>query len=201
MPNERLVEMELATLLNANRAQIRTALARLEQEGLVVIEPNRGARVRRFTDAEAIEITQARAALETFIAREAAEKATSEDHKILRGLREDMREAIRSGDLMAYSRANGKLHGEIQRIAGNATINRILSNLESQIVRFQFRLIMMPGRTTQSLAEHECLVEAVCSGDPEEAEHAMRDHLTSVVANLKACIALAGETVLASSPG
>ncbi|MBV8964489.1 MAG: GntR family transcriptional regulator [Hyphomicrobiales bacterium] len=71
-PNERLIEMELAALLAANRTNVRTALAQLEQEGLVVREANRGARVRLVSHEDAIEITQARGALEALIAGLAA---------------------------------------------------------------------------------------------------------------------------------
>ena len=45
-PNERLVEASLAELTGAGRTSVRAALVRLDQEGLVVLEPNRGARVR-----------------------------------------------------------------------------------------------------------------------------------------------------------
>ena len=52
MPNERLIETDLAEALGVNRANVRMALAMLEQEGLVVRERNRGARVRLVSDAE-----------------------------------------------------------------------------------------------------------------------------------------------------
>src|ERR1700727_1190216 len=63
-PNERLVEAELAERLGVGRTAVRTALARLEHEGLVELERHRGARVRVVSVPEAIEILQARAALE-----------------------------------------------------------------------------------------------------------------------------------------
>ena len=72
MPNERLIETDLAEALGVNRANVRMALAMLEQEGLVVRERNRGARVRLVSDAEAIEIAEARQSLEALVARQAA---------------------------------------------------------------------------------------------------------------------------------
>src|SRR5258708_40123039 len=83
MPNERLIEAELAATFKTNRANIRTALARLEQEGLVTHEPNRGARVRLVGDEEALEMTLARGALEKRLARRAAIVATKKGHKKL----------------------------------------------------------------------------------------------------------------------
>src|SRR5690606_15641019 len=75
-PNERLVEVELAERYGTSRAAIRTALVRLEQEGLVVHERNRGARVRFIDQDEAREMYEARAVLEGLVARKAAELVT-----------------------------------------------------------------------------------------------------------------------------
>src|SRR6185312_6428453 len=77
MPNERLIEADLAGLYRVNRAHVRTALAMLDQEGLVVREKNRGARVRAIADAEALEIAETRLALEALVARQAATRATA----------------------------------------------------------------------------------------------------------------------------
>jgi len=83
LPNERLIEIDLAQSLGAGRAAIRTALARLEQEGLVQRERYRGARVRLISEAEAIQILEARAALESLAARYAALNVTHEESDTL----------------------------------------------------------------------------------------------------------------------
>lgn len=180
-PNERLVEADLAGFLDTSRANVRTVLARLEQEGLVVSEPNRGARVRRISDAEALEITEARGALETLVAGHAARRATAEDCTRLEEIVGEMRRAVAAGDLMGYSTLNGRFHGELQRIAGHATALRLLAALTSQVVRFQYRAILIPGRAARSLAEHEEIAAAVRAGDAHRAEGAMRHHLHHVV--------------------
>ena len=53
-PNARLVEADLSTDYEMSRGAVRTALIRLEQEGLVVREPHKGARVRQVSDEEAV---------------------------------------------------------------------------------------------------------------------------------------------------
>lgn len=188
MPNERLVEADLATSYGVNRAHVRTALAMLDQEGLVVREKNRGARVRAITDAEAIEIAETRLAIETMVARQAAVRATDADKKALRAIEADMRRAVKGADDLGFSRANGALHREIQRIAGNATATRILSTLRSHLVRLQYRVILLPGRPQSSLAEHRAIVEAICAGNADAAEKAMRRHLSSFTALLQQAI-------------
>ncbi|MBV6487395.1 MAG: HTH-type transcriptional repressor RspR [Pseudorhodoplanes sp.] len=177
MPNERLIEAELAQSYGVNRANIRMALAMLDQEGLVVREPNRGARVRAVSEAEAVEIAETRLAIEGLLARRAAERATPADRRTLRAIEKDMRRAIEQSDYAAFSRTNAALHGEIQRIAGNETANRILKTLKTHLVRLQYRVIMLPDRSKSSLKEHGAIVEAICAGDADGAEAAMRQHL------------------------
>ncbi len=74
-PNERLVEADVARELGVGRSAVRTALARLENEGLVEHERHRGARVRLVGAKEAVEILETRAVLEGLAARHAALKA------------------------------------------------------------------------------------------------------------------------------
>jgi DNA-binding GntR family transcriptional regulator len=188
LPNERLIEIELASRFKTNRVQIRAALSKLEGEGLVVSEPNRGARVRVVSPEEALEITEARAMMETLVAGKAAERATAEDILRLEDILDRMREAIGRGDLLGYSNLNGQLHTEFRRIARHATATRILGLLNSQIVRFQFRAILIPGRAANSLAEHEAIVDAIRSHDPKRARTAMTRHLGHVVEALRQAI-------------
>ena len=188
MPNERLIEADLAQSYGVNRANIRMALAMLDQEGLVVREPNRGARVRAVSEAEAIEIAETRLAIEGMLARRAAERATAADRKALRALEKQMRRAAEQADHAAFSQANAALHREIQRIAGNETANRILDTLKTHLVRLQYRIIMLPGRPKSSLKEHGAIVEVICAGDADGAEAAMRRHLLNFKELLKQAI-------------
>lgn len=188
MPNERLVEADLAARYRVNRAHVRTALAMLDQEGLVVRERNRGARVRAISDAEALEIADTRLAVEAMMARQAAARATAADRKALRAIETRMRAAVADEDHAEFSRCNAALHREIQRISGNATAVRIADTLKSHLLRLQYRVILLPGRPQSSLAEHRAIVDALCRGNGDAAEAAMRRHLTSFTTLLKKAI-------------
>lgn len=179
-PNERLVEADLSEALGIGRAAVRTALARLEQEGLVARERHRGARVRLVGEREAVEILEARAVLEGLAARHAAAKATAADVKDLRRILATMRRLLDRGDLLGASDRNDVLHGRLLEIAGHRTAARLISSLNAQTVRFQYRTILLPGRPERSLAEHGAIVEAVAANDPDAAEAAMRRHLAHV---------------------
>ena len=188
LPNERLVEADLARSFGVNRANVRMALAALDQEGLVVREPNRGARVRAVSDEEALEIAETRLAIEAMVARQAAQRANAADRKALRAIEAAMRRAVAAADHAGFSQNNATLHREIQRIAGNATANRILQTLKSHLVRLQYRVILLPGRPDTSLTEHHAIVDAICNGDADAAEAAMRRHLSSFMQLLQQAI-------------
>jgi DNA-binding GntR family transcriptional regulator len=185
LPNERLIEMDLVQSLGAGRAAIRTALACLEQEGLVQRERYRGARVRLISEAEAVEILEVRAALESLAARYAALNATPEEGDALLTLLARQRHCIEEGDLLRASEVNAQLHQTLLHIAHHATTTRLLDMLKPQNVRFQYRTILVPGRPERSYQEHRAIVEAVADHDPDRAEAAMRLHLSHVADALR----------------
>jgi len=106
MPNERLVEADLAQRLQAGRAIVRTALVRLGQDGVVTLTPHRGARVRVVTDAEAVEILQTRAVLEALTAREAARRASAKEIAAIRRILGGMSRRLEEGDLPSTRRSS-----------------------------------------------------------------------------------------------
>ena len=181
----RLIETELARRYGVGRAAIRTALDRLEQDGIVEREPNRGARVRAISEAEAIETVEARAVLEGLAARYAARNATDADIAALRVIVGEMAACLAAGDLLGISDGNARLHSRLLAIADNRTVARLIERLHAQHVRSQFRVILVPGRPPQSVAEHRAIVEAVAARDPDAAEAAMRDHLAHTVEMLR----------------
>jgi len=111
LPGERLLEEDLSARFGLGRAAVRMALVRLEHDGLVQRERHRGARVRRVSESEAVEILEARAALEGLAARHAALNADDAAVGTLRAIVAEMRELRERGDLLGVSNANARLHG------------------------------------------------------------------------------------------
>lgn len=183
-PGTRLVEADLVRRLGASRPVVRSVLGRLQHEGLVEREPHRGARVRMVTVDEAIEIVQCRAALEALAARHAAANATPADIAALREIHAEMATRIADGDLLAYSACNARFHARVLTASRHHTANRLVTDLRAQMVRFQFRTILVPGRPKESLSEHAAILKALSTADPDAAQHAMTTHLSHVVDNL-----------------
>jgi DNA-binding GntR family transcriptional regulator len=172
------------SLYRTSRGVVRIALAQLENEGIVMRERNRGARVRPISLEEAVEITEARSVVEGLCAAKAAERATAEDRVRLRALGTDLQAAVDAGDVLAYTRINQDVHHAVREISGHETAGRMLDRLRTQSVRYHYTVALLPGRPSIGLAEHLDVIESVCAGDPDVAEHTMRSHLISVVTAL-----------------
>ncbi|MCX6465036.1 MAG: GntR family transcriptional regulator [Pseudonocardiales bacterium] len=184
-PGQRLPEADLVSLYRASRGAVRTALAQLENEGIVQRERNRGARVRPISLDEAVEITEARAVVEGLCAAKAAQRATADDRTRLRALGEDLRVAVENADLMGYTRINQDVHHAVREISAHDTAGRMLDRLRTQSVRYHYTVALLPGRPSVGLTEHLEVIETVCAGDPDLAEQTMRAHLMSVVSALQ----------------
>jgi DNA-binding GntR family transcriptional regulator len=188
-PKQRLVEADLCERFGTSRFIARSALLELSAQGLVEFQRNRGARVREISISEAIEITEVRKLLEGLGAARAAERITRAEITALRALVKDMRTAVDKSELLVYRDLNASLHASIRDIAAHETSARLLQQLRDQTVRHQFSLALVPGRPAVSLPQHEAIVAAVTARDPVAAEHAMHDHLQSVIEAFQALAA------------
>lgn len=179
-PGQRLVEAELTDRFAATRGAVRETLVKLEGEGLVERERNRGARVREVTLGQAIEITEARAVLEGLCAAKAAERMTASERADLESLGERMAEAVAGGDVVGYSSCAQQIHAKVRELSRQTTVSDLLERLRYQCVRYHFSIALMPGRPQVGLEEHLRVIEAIVGGQPDEAEREMRHHLLLV---------------------
>jgi len=180
-PGDRLLEIQLADQYDCGRASIRSALVALTSEGLVEREANRGAVVRRISVEEVIQITEARSALESLIASQAAIRSSAVEHEELRDIISRMRKAVSGEGADEYSDLNALLHQRLREVSGHEVAAQLVNNLRNRAAHHQYRLAVMPGRSAQSLEQHAAIVEAVVSGDGDAAAGAMTAHLASVV--------------------
>jgi len=184
-PKQRLVETELAQSLKSNRARIRRVLTRLEHDGLVVIERYRGACVRMVSEDEAMEIFETRGVLEPYLARQAAGKASKADKDRLKVLVKEMKEAFEAGNAMAVGHCSRKIREEMWRISGHQTITQLLGMLNTKLIRFWYRSVMVTDRAASIKRELDAAVEAICEGSAERAAAAMKRYHRDSLAALK----------------
>ncbi|SEG93049.1 transcriptional regulator, GntR family [Actinacidiphila yanglinensis] len=185
VPGQRLVEQDLADQMGVTRSSVREALLDLAADDLVELVPHRGARIRVVSVEEAIQITECRSALERLCARRVAEHAGEEQRAVLTEVGEQLRTAVEDGEFETYSTLNRRLHDLIIEFSGQLVAKRQLERLNTQMVRFQFRLALRPGRPQESLPQLLAIIDAVTAGDPEAADAAAEAQLGSVIEQLR----------------
>jgi DNA-binding GntR family transcriptional regulator len=185
LPGERLVEAQLCERLGVSRFNVRAAIQDLAADGLVKVERNKGAHVRKVTLDEAVEITEVRMVLEGLVAARAAARVTDAQASELDEIGLLMRRAVTAGEFRRYGDLNQRLHSLIRAIADHRTAESIIETLRGQLVRHQFMISLHPGRPAVSLPQHERIIEAIRERDPKAAESAMREHIASVIEALR----------------
>jgi DNA-binding GntR family transcriptional regulator len=179
-PRQRLIETEIAPAIGVSRATLRAALIRLQHEGLVEIQPNRGAQVRSFSVEEATRILKVREVLEGLAAALAAQKATPAQLGELDDTVAEMEHTLAVDDLLGHLPLVGRFHQRIIEAAGNEFIDQFLGMLRAPLIRHQFRVILVPGRKDESLAEHRDILSYLRRHDAKGAERAMRRHIAQL---------------------
>jgi len=179
-PSQRLIEAQLSQSLGFSRHNVRTALDRLASDGLVRLEPNRGATVATLSLEDALDSLVAREALEVAVTRLATERITDEQLAQMAEFVKAMRQALADEQYDEYSATNVRFHQLIHGAAGNNTMPELIRTLRLRMSRLQLRSILIPGRSEKSIAEHEAIYEALKKRDADAAGAAAGEHLRSL---------------------
>jgi DNA-binding GntR family transcriptional regulator len=173
---QKLTEQELALRLGVSRGPVREAFRALEDLGLVQIEQNRGAFVRKIDLEEAIEIHDVYSALEELATRSAARRLSGTQIEELKSLVESMDGAAESEDLDRYYALNLSFHQRLVEGSGNRRLLSIYNRLLNELHLFRRFGLMQRGEMQRSNHEHRQILEKIAAGDPEGAAEAMRSH-------------------------
>jgi len=179
-PAERLVEATLAENLDTSRYNIRAALDRLQVDGLVEIEANKGARVSALTREEVVDMYVAREGLEAEVVRLACESITEAQLNRLHTYLLEMEEAYTAKRFELYSDLNKRFHETIYEASGNRTLPDLITQLRLRLLRLNMRVILLPGRGDSSLEEHTAIYDALAQRDTVKAIQAVRQHISAV---------------------
>src|SRR5690606_27687946 len=131
-----LREQELATALNVSRTPVREAVRRLAQDGLLVIEPNRGVKVHEPDLNEARATYQVRATLEGLAAQLAAERSGPAARTRLEEQLRVMSEAAKD-DAVRHIEADNEFHALVAELSGNCVLHEHIERLNLRITRIK----------------------------------------------------------------
>lgn len=198
-PGYRLVLDALARELAVSPVPVREAVRRLEAEGLVVYRRNAGAQVAPVDPRRWEEEMTVLAVLEGFATAEAASEIASEDIARLRELNDAMAQALRSPDVLLFSKLNKEFHFVTYARSSNTYLRELLQETWDRLDMLRRTVFTyIPTRGWASVEEHEQLIEMLEQGSPaDEIEAFARTHKLRTIDAYRS----GNESVLAVSGG
>lgn len=183
-PGEMLSEQEIASRLGVSRQPVREAFIKLGEAGLLRVLPQRGTLVVKISLSAVEDARFIREAVECAVAREAARQAP---RVILAALTQNLgrqRRTARTKDLTTFFALDEEFHRLLAEGAGRPLAWTIVEDVKPQMDRVRF-LSMKDATPLRVLVDqHAAILEAVRGGDPDDAEAAMRAHLTEILRSL-----------------
>lgn len=174
-PGERLVEDRLSVEMGVSRVPIREALRQLATEGLVTVQPRRGASVAEVSPAVAADLVEVRATLEGLNARLAARNRSAD---ILAELHDILREGNRAAESQSVTdlvRLNGAFHDKLAEAGRNSILWDIMRTLRER-TSLVFALTTQ-RRASEDWKEHSRILAAVIKGNEEQAANLAAEHV------------------------
>ncbi|HEX4883939.1 MAG TPA: GntR family transcriptional regulator [Casimicrobiaceae bacterium] len=180
----RLVIEDLATRYGVSHMPIREALRILHGEGLVVIEPNRGARVRPLYRGFIEDVFDMRGAIETLLARRAAERRSAGQLAALNDAAGRLEALVAAGDHAGVPEANRAFHRAINDAAGNPGALPIVDSHWLLLAALLKRYGYGDDRFQRVIEEHQHMIQAIERRDGHSAALLMGAHIEKAKNNL-----------------
>lgn len=182
-PGASLDKARLCEKLGVSRFPVSEALARLQDQGLVDIQPQRGTTVSLIRISDVRENMFLRKALETEAVRALAGTI---DQTIVAELAANLtaqKLAVAAGDKLDFHRLDLAFHDILLAALGFPRVRAAVESARLALDRVRF-LLASPLRRAQTVEEHERIVAALEERDGVEAARAMGDHLDQVMKEL-----------------
>lgn len=176
-PGERLMEIALAEKLGVSRTPVREAMRKLENEGLVVMAPRRGAQVANITEKDLNDVLEVRIALENLSIEKACDRMNEEELAELKAAAENFDRTMEEGNLVKLAEADVAFHEVIYRASDNKRLMQVLNNLREHIYRYRVEYLKDEDTRNQLVSEHEKLYEAIKNRDVRLAQEISYNHI------------------------
>ena len=181
-PGERIKERDVAAQMGISTTPVKEALRRLEQDGLVVSQPRRGAVVGPLVLTPPAEILELRAHLEGLAAGLAARKMSEARKAALADELDELEELYRtSAGTEPVAEATNVFHHRIRDGATNVFLDRFLDTLAPFDRTIRIRSTLDAAEAEQDRVEHREIVDAIVAGDDATAERVMFEHIHRVI--------------------
>ncbi|ANN69643.1 GntR family transcriptional regulator [Bordetella bronchialis] len=178
-PGTWLNERDLCDLLKVSRTPLREAYRILASDGLLSIQPKRGAMVVELSREDIENTFDVLSVLEGLAVRQAAQRATEAEMAHIADLHQRMLRGYEARNIAAYFEASMGTHIAISRAAHNPALVSSYDRLNLQVQALRYKSNLDPDEWASGVADHEGIVQALLARDGERAEQLMRAHLYS----------------------
>lgn len=176
-PGTRMMEVELAEDLGVSRTPVREAIRKLEKEGLVTIEPRKGAYASEISMKDMEDILEVRKTMEGLAAGIAAAKITEEQKVELKATMDNFNKAVEENSYDEMISNDTGFHHIIVESCDNDVLKHMIEQLQELVLRFRYLYFSDFKRAEQMPAEHMEIYEAIDKGDVEGAKEAAAVHI------------------------
>jgi DNA-binding GntR family transcriptional regulator len=176
-PGSKVPEKDLCTKFGVSRTPLREALKVLASDGLIRLEPNRGAWVTLVTVSEVEEVFPVLGALEALSGELACKKITDDEIGAVRVLHEQMLQSYENRHLDSYFSVNQKIHRAILDAARNQTLATSCEALSLRMQRARYLANMTEGRWANAVQEHERIMQCLADRDGKNLARTLQDHM------------------------
>ena len=176
-PGERLMELQLAAKLGVSRTPIREAIRMLEQEGLAVTIPRKGAEVAKMTEKDMEDVLLIRCSLEDLAVRLSCDKISAAELQELRIAMEDFEKKTKSDNVVEIAKADVTFHDILYKAADNPKLLLLLNNLREQMYRYRVEYLKDKNIYGRLIEEHRQMYDAIMSKDKERVADYVEKHL------------------------
>ncbi|MDO4869137.1 MAG: GntR family transcriptional regulator [Bacillota bacterium] len=177
IPGTRMMEVDLADEMGVSRTPIREAIRKLEKEGLVTIEPRRGAYASMISTEDMVEILEVRQDLEGLAAYFAAERMHEDKISELHDINEKYNDAVKRGSMEDMITYDTRFHRMIVDSCHNKILVQMIEQLQELVLRFRYIYYDNFKRAENMYEEHEAIINGIKSGNAGDARHAADVHI------------------------
>ena len=177
IPGTRLMEIELAENMGVSRTPIREAIRKLEKEGLVIIEPRKGAYASQISTEDMVAILEVRQNMEGLAAHFAAARINSDELENLRDVFEKYNQAVKDGSTKDMIKYDTRFHRIIVEASHNKILVQMIEQLQELVLRFRYVYYDDFKRAEKMPKEHGEILEAITKGDGDAARVAADVHI------------------------
>jgi DNA-binding GntR family transcriptional regulator len=178
-PGFQATEVEIAGRLKMSRTPVREALMRLQNEGLIEINPRHGLRVLPMYAADLREIYELLCSVEATAVELLTKRRLPSGSPVftqLQDINEESLAAVQRGDMFTWAEMDEKFHRLLVENCGNSRIIRVIFNVWDQSHRARMLAAPLRSVPVESYKEHRAVLEAVCRGDDRVAYEIHRAH-------------------------